>query len=267
MGISATDRKFHTLLVAEDQGILTVTFNRPDRRNAIGPLMVNELLYALEDAQADEAVRAIVLTGAGKAFCAGGDFGQMSGGAVEGEQELPPKGDYHDLLLAMLACEKPLIAKVNGHALGGGIGIVAACTFAVASNQAKLGTPEIKVGLFPFMIMAVLERVMTRRRLIEMMVFGEKMTGQAAVDAGLVNKVVPPEELDATTAHYTGAVLAASPSTLKLGLRAMRDTEGLEMDERLKILSGRLVECLATEDAQEGLMAFFQKRDPVWKGR
>jgi enoyl-CoA hydratase/carnithine racemase len=265
MGVS--DRKYHTLLVAEDRGILTLTFNRPERRNAIGPLMVNELLYALEDAQASDDVRAIVLTGAGKAFCAGGDFGQMSGSGVEGEQELPPKGDYHDLLLAMLACDKPLIARINGHALGGGLGIVAACTFAVATDQAKFGTPEIKVGLFPFMIMAVLERVMTRRRLIEMMVFGERMTGQAAVDAGLVNKVVPAEELDAAVAHYTDGVLAASPSTLKLGLRAMRDTIGLDMPKRLEVLSGRLVECLATEDAQEGLMAFFQKRDPVWKGR
>ena len=260
-------RKYHTLLVSADGGILTLTFNRPERRNAIGPLMVNELLYALEDAQASDDVRAIVLTGAGHAFCAGGDFGQMSGSGVEGAHELPPKGDYHDLLLAMVACEKPIIARVNGHALGGGVGIVAACTFAVASDQAKLGTPEIKVGLFPFMIMTVLERVMTRRRLVEMMVFGQKFTGPAAVEAGLVNKVVAPEELDAAVAEYTGGVLAASPSTLRLGLRAMHDTEGLDMPERLKILSGRLVECLSTEDAQEGLMAFFQKRDPVWKGR
>ncbi len=261
------ERKYHTLLVAEERGIVTLTFNRPERRNAIGPLMANELLYALEDAQESDDVRAIVLTGAGKAFCAGGDFGQMSGGGVEGEQELPSKGDYHHLLLALVGCEKPIIAKVNGHALGGGIGIVAACTFAVASDEAKLGTPEIKVGLFPFMILAVLERIMTRRRLIEMMVFGEKLTGQAAVEAGLVNKVVPLEELDAAVAHYTDGVLAASPSTLKLGLRAMRDTEGLPLPKKLEKLSGRLLECLATEDAQEGLMAFFQKRDPVWKGR
>ena len=261
------ERAFHTILQTREGGVLTVTLNRPDRRNAIGPAMVNELLYALEDAHRDDEVRVIVLTGAGKAFCAGGDFGQMSSGGVEGERELPPKGDYHDLLLAMLRTEKPIVARVNGHALGGGLGVVAACTFAVASTAASLGTPEVKVGLFPFMIMAVLERVMTRRRLIEMMVLGERMTAEAAMEAGLVNMAVTPEELDGAVSRYVEGVLRASPSTLRLGLRAVRDGEQMELEPRLEMLAGRLVECLATEDAQEGLMAFLQKREPVWKGR
>src|SRR5690606_23087994 len=121
-------------------GALWITLNRPDKRNAIGPQMVNELLWALSDAGQDASVRSIVLTGAGNAFCAGGDFSQMTGGADA--SELPPKGDYKDLLLALWRPEKPVISRVNGHAMGGGLGIVAASTFAIASTDAKLGTPE-----------------------------------------------------------------------------------------------------------------------------
>src|SRR5208282_5348005 len=117
----------------------TITLCNPEKRNAIGPRMTNELLWALEDARAADDVRSIVLTGEGKAFCAGGDFAEMTSGAVE--SKLPPKGDYADLLLALCTSDKPVVARVNGHAMGGGLGMVAASTFAIASTEAKLGTP------------------------------------------------------------------------------------------------------------------------------
>lgn len=260
-------RAYRALLVdLSPAGVLTLTLNRPERRNTIGPLMVTELLHALAEAGADASVRVIVITGAGTAFCAGGDFGQMAG-QQETESDLPYKGAYQDLLLAVLRTEKPIIARVNGHALGGGLGLVAACTFAVASTEAKLGTPEIKVGLFPFMIAAVLERVMPRRRLIEMMVFGERLSAEEAERVGLVNRAVPPSELDAAVARFVDGVLAASPSTLRLGLRALTDAEALALPARLDLLASRLFECLGTEDAREGLTAFFQKRPPQWSGR
>jgi enoyl-CoA hydratase/carnithine racemase len=246
-------------------GVATITLNRPDRRNAIGTVMTNELLWALEDATADESVRSIVLTGAGKAFCAGGDFAQMTGGSEA--PELPPKGDFKDLMLALFYAEKPVIARVNGHAMGGGLGLVAASTFAVASTSAKLGTPEIDVGLFPFMIFAVLDRVMNRRRLVEMMLCGQKLTAEEASEAGLVNKAVPDAELDAAVAGYTAQVGSKSPSTVRLGLRALRDTDGLRMADKLPILSDALATCLGTDDAREGLTAFLQKRPPSWSGR
>lgn len=260
-----TNRPYQSILVGSADAVATITLNRPERRNAIGTVMTNELLWALEDATADDAVRSIVITGAGKAFCAGGDFAQMTGGA-DGT-ELPPKGDFKDLMLAVFYAEKPVIARVNGHAMGGGLGLVAASTFAVAATSAKLGTPEIDVGLFPFMIYAVLERVMSRRRLVEMMFSGGKLTAEEAAEAGLVNKVVPDEQLDEAVAHYTTLIAAKSPSTVRLGLRALRDTDGLRVADKLPVLSDALAKCLATDDAREGLMAFLEKRQPKWTGR
>jgi len=259
------ERAYRTLVVGVEGSAATITLNRPERRNAIGSEMVSELLWALEDAHADDAVRSIVLTGAGASFCAGGDFGQMTGGAAE--NALPPRGDYKDLLLALVRGEKPTIARVNGHALGGGLGLVAACTFAVASSEAKLGTPEINVGLFPFMILAVLERVMGRRRLVEMMLAGERMSAEEAQRAGLVNKAVPAAELDSAVQAYVDLIASKSPLTVRLGLRALRDTEELRLPEKLPLLAARLAECLGSDDAREGLTAFLEKREPHWSGR
>lgn len=258
-------RAYRTILVAEDGGVATLTLNRPERRNAIGTQMTNELCWALADATEAESVRSIVMTGAGKAFCAGGDFSQMTGGGSE--DELPFKGDYKDLLIGLFHATKPVVARVNGHAMGGGLGLVASCTFAVASTEAKLGTPEINVGLFPFMIMAVLERVMPRRRLIEMMLSGERLPAEEAARAGLVNKAVAPEELDQAVKAYTDVIASKSPSTVRLGLEAIRDTEELRFEEKLPILNERLGRCLSTDDAREGLMAFLEKRQPNWTGR
>jgi enoyl-CoA hydratase/carnithine racemase len=151
--------------------------------------------------------------------------------------------------------------------MGGGLGLVAACTIAVASLDAKLGTPEIDVGLFPFMIWAVLERVLPRRRLVEMMLTGERLSAEEAARLGLVNRAVPAADLDRTVAEYVETLSAKSPSTLRLGLAAIRDAEGLTLQEKLPLLNQRLLECLATDDAREGLMAFLEKRAPRWTGK
>jgi enoyl-CoA hydratase/carnithine racemase len=255
---------YKTLLVAVDAGVATVTLNRPQRRNAIGALMASELLYAFEDAAADDDVRCTVLTGAGTAFCAGADLGQAGGDADV--PSLPPKGGYDDLLRAMSQTTKPIVCRINGHAMGGGLGLVAASTIAIASSEAKLGAPEVKLGLFPFMIYAVLERVMPRRRLIEMLLCGERLSADEAARVGLVNRAVPPAELDAAVKGVTDSLTAASATAMRLGLAAMNEVEGLSFDEKLPILARRLVECLATADAREGLTAFLEKREPRWTG-
>ena len=258
-------RMYARIRVADAGPVHTITLHYPERRNAIGPQMVNELLWALDDARSDDDVRVVVLTGEGKAFCAGGDFAQMTGGAQG--PELPPKGDYADLLLTMVRFEKPIVARVNGPAMGGGLGLVAASTFAIAQTDAPLGTPEINVGLFPMMIMAVLARLVPRRRLLEMMLTGKKMTADEAYAAGLLNRVVAAGELDAAVSALTDEIAKKSPITVALGLRAFAAQDDMDLEKALPMLREKLGECLATEDAREGLMAFLQKRDPVWKGK
>lgn len=258
-------REYGRIKVARAGGVETITLYNPERRNAIGPQMTNELLWALEDARGADEVRAIVLTGEGKAFCAGGDFAQMTGAADAAK--LPHRGDYADLLLALAKSDKPVVARVNGHAMGGGLGLVAASTFAVASTEAKLGTPEIDVGLFPMMIMAVLARIVPRRRLLEMMLTGEKLDAQEAARLGIVNRAVAPEQLDAEVKRVTDAIASKSPVTVRLGLRAFAAQDDLDLEKALPMLRDRLAECLSTEDAREGLMAFLEKRQPKWTGK
>jgi enoyl-CoA hydratase/carnithine racemase len=258
-------RAYEKIKVAREGGVETITLFNPERRNAIGPQMTNELLYALADANADDAVRVVVITGDGKAFCAGGDFAQMTGGADA--PKLEPKGDYADLLLALARSDKPIVARVNGHAMGGGLGIVAASTFAIASTDAKLGTPEVDVGLFPMMIMAVLTRIVPRRPLVKMMLLGEKLDAAHAASIGLVNEAVSPGHLDGAVKAIVDALLAKSAVTLKLGLRAFAEQDGMDLEEALPVLRTRLGEILATDDAREGLMAFLGKRKPNWTGK
>ena len=255
-------RTYERIQAARSGGVETIVLDNPSRRNAIGPQMINELLWALDDACAADDVRSIVLTGAGKAFCAGGDFT----GAPD-QSRLAHRGDFADLLLAVYRSDKPVIARVNGDAMGGGLGLAAASTFAVASSNARFGTPEIEVGLFPMMIMAVLARHVPRRRLIEMMLFGERFDAQEAARLGLVNRAVAPERLDAEVKKITDAIASKSVTSVRLGLRAFAAQDDLDLDRALPLLRDRLAECLATDDAREGLMAFLEKRPPRWTGK
>ncbi len=258
-------RTYRKIVVSRENSVETITLNYPERRNAIGPTMTNELLWALSDAHDADDVRVIVLTGAGKAFCAGGDFAEMTGGSDAAS--LPPKGDYCDLLLSLVRAEKPIVARVNGLAMGGGLGIVAACHFAIATDDAQLGTPEINVGLFPMMIMAVLARHVPRRRLLQMMLLGEKIPASEGKQLGLLGQVVPAGELDAAVQAIVDGLLSKSSMTLKLGLRAFAAQDGLDVASALPLLRDRLAECLTTDDAREGLMAFLEKRPPMWSGK
>lgn len=266
------ERKYSFIKVSLDGGVATLCLNSPARKNAISPVMVNELLYALDDAREDSAVRAVVITGAGDTFCAGGDFSQMDGIAISNpggssESALPSKGDYADLLLTMTRYPKPIVARVNGHAMGGGLGLVAASHFAIAARSARLGTPEINVGLFPMMIMAVLQRIIPKRRLLEMMFFGERLEAEEAAAVGLVNRAVDAAGLDDAVHQLTSALLSKSPITVRLGLEAFVAQEELDLDKALPLLRERLVGCLATDDAREGLSAFLEKRSPKWTGK
>jgi enoyl-CoA hydratase/carnithine racemase len=248
--------------------VLWITLSNASRRNAIGVQMTNELMWALEDAQGDASVRVVVITGdgEGKAFCAGGDFAQMTGASSD-ENALPHKGDYADLMLAMTRFEKPIVACVNGAAMGGGLGIVAASHFAIAQSDAKLGTPEVDVGLFPFMIAAVLARIVPRRALLDMMLRGRKLDAAEAERVGIVSRVVAPDKLMAEVHSLCDDLSQRSPTALRLGLRAFAAQDDLDLEHALPLLRDKLAEALTTEDAREGLTAFLQKRKPQWTGQ
>lgn len=259
------ERPYEQIEVSVDDGVCRITLNRPRRKNAMGPQMVNELLYALDDAKDDGDVRVIVITGAGDAFCAGGDLKQMSGGG-DGPK-LEPKGGYADLLLRFLDLGKPTVARVNGVAMGGGLGLVAGCDFAIACESAVLGTPEVKRGLFPMMIMAFLMRVVSQRRLLEMMLLGDKMSAADAASIELVNRTVPDDQLDAEVDALAAKLASRSPTAMRMGLAAFHHQADLRLAESLPYLEQQLFAILGTDDAREGLSAFFEKRKPVWTRR
>jgi enoyl-CoA hydratase/carnithine racemase len=258
------DRGYQAIAVSQDGPVATITLDVPERKNPLGPLMVNELLWAFEDARDDDAVRVIVLTGAGSAFSAGGDLKQMGGG--DGPT-LESKGDYVDLLKCFTKLGKPTIARVPGYAMGGGLGLVAACDFAVACESAVLGTPEVRRGLWPMMIMAVLRRVVPRRKLLSMMLLGEKMSAEEAKECDLVSHVVPDAELDDQVKALADKLAKQSPTAMRMGLLAYRQMCDQSLEEELPELRDQLFALLGTEDAQEGLRAFFEKRDPIWTGK
>jgi enoyl-CoA hydratase/carnithine racemase len=258
-------RAYRSIAVGTSEHVHTITLNRPDRKNPLGPEMVNELLWALDDAKDDADVRVVILTGAGTAFSAGGDLKQMSSG--EGPAPLEPKGDYVDLLLRFTTLGKPSIARVNGLAMGGGLGLVASCDFAIAAESAKLGTPEIKRGLFPMMIMAVLRRVVSKRRLMELMLTGDSISAAEAAQMELISRAVPDASLDAEVSTLAQKLAAQSPTAMRLGLAAWHAQSDQDLAHALPDLRDRLMAILGTEDAREGLSAFLEKRAPEWTGR
>lgn len=253
----------------DERGVATVTIDRPARRNALNEQVLRELLAGFERASSDPSVRVVVLTGAGdKAFCAGGDL--APGGAMGGGGLLAMhwgRGAFVDVLLAMRRVGKPIIARVAGHAMGGGFGLMLACDLVVAREDAKLGCPEINVGLFPMMIMALIFRNVPRKIGLELMLTGQRLTAAEAAPWGIVNRAVPAAELDDSVAELAGNLASKSPAILRLGLEAFHTMGDMGFEESLRYLQGCLTLNTMAEDAAEGVMAFLQKRQPEWKGR
>ncbi|MBL8602257.1 MAG: enoyl-CoA hydratase/isomerase family protein [Myxococcales bacterium] len=257
---------FESLLVnrrgVADGEVVTLTLNRPQRKNALSPALVNELLHALAEAQASPAVRVIVLDGAGGHFCAGAD---LSGGAGDGS--LPVRGDFADLLLAITESPVPVVARLRGVVMGGGVGLAAASHFAYAAESAVFSTPEVHRGLWPMMIMAVLARTVSRRHLLELMLLGEKFSASHAVSIGLINRVCTDEALDEAVEALAASLAGRSPTAVTRGLRAWAAQGDLSLREALPMLRDALFELFSTDDAREGLAAFLEKRAPRWSGR
>jgi enoyl-CoA hydratase/carnithine racemase len=240
--------------------------DRPARRNALSAQVLEGLLQALDRVEADPAVRVVVLTGAGEqAFCAGGDLSGLPESGSAAGQALGRR--FGTLLERLGGCTRPTIARVNGHALAGGLGLVLACDMAVAVDSAELGTPEAEVGLFPMMVLAWLQRHVGRKRALQLLLTGERLSAAEALHWGLVNLVVPRGELDSATATLAGRLARKSAAVLALGKAAFRDAEGLPVGRAMDFLAGQLSLNLGLEDAAEGVAAFQQRRAPVWKDR
>lgn len=256
-------RDYQSLRVGQDGHVVTLTFNKPEKKNPLSQELVNELLWALEDAEEDPGVRVIVLTGAGNAFSAGADLKGMTAG----RGKLEKKGEFDDLLLRFDTLKKPIIARIPGYVMGGAMGIVACCHFAIACESAVLATPEIKRGLFPMMIMAVLRRVIHSRDLLKLMLLGDRISATQAKEIGLLTEVVPDDQLDARVNELAGQLAKQSPTAMRMGLHAFNEQRKMSVEAALPYLRDQLYALLSSEDAKEGLAAFFEKREPKWTGR
>jgi enoyl-CoA hydratase len=243
-----------------------LTIDRPAARNSLSASAVRELLEALQRAQDDAAVRAIVLTGAGeKSFCSGGDLGGLDGEGFLAQHE--SRRAYGAALQRLQSVNKPTVARVNGHALAGGLGLVLACDLAVAAEDVQLGTPEIDRGLFPMMMLALLQRHLGRKPALELLLLGERLEARRGLALGLLNRVVPRDQLDAVTAELADKLAAKSQAVLALGRRAFFGAEDLPLAPAVELLASQLSLNVLLEDAAEGVTAFLEKRPPDWKDR
>jgi enoyl-CoA hydratase/carnithine racemase len=248
-------------------GVARVTINRPERRNAMSFDVMQGLRDAFARARADDDVRVVVLTGAGdKAFCAGADLG--GGGIADGAASAHDgRGLLAELFREMWQLGKPVIARVRGYALAGGFGLACACDLIVASDDSVFGTPEINVGLWPYMITVPLLRSMPPKTALDLMMTGRRVSADEGARMGFVQRVVPVAELDATVDALAAELASKSPIIMRWGRDAFYRVLEMDADAALSYLQGMLTITSQTEDAAEGVAAFAEKRTPRWKGR
>jgi enoyl-CoA hydratase len=250
-----------------ESGVATITLNDPDTRNALSPQMLGGLIEAIEHARDEEGARCVVLASShDKTFSSGAN---LSGFAADAPLVQRHFGSDRFVGLFKLIGElgKPTICAADGHVLAGALGIALACDLIVASERASFGTPEINVGTFPFMIMALIYRNVPRKKATELLLLGERWSAQEALAAGIVNKVVPAGELAAAVGEWADKLAGKSPVIMRLGKEAMRRQMDLPLDDALDYLRAQLTLAMSTEDIVEGVSAFFEKREPQWKGR
>jgi enoyl-CoA hydratase len=248
--------------------VATVELNRPEQRNALSSGMLRDLHSALEWCREASDVRVVVLTGAGdRAFCAGADLGSFTSSMSELERH-EERRRLADLFLLVEDLGKPLLGRVNGHALAGGFGLACACDLLLAVEGATFGTPEIGVGVWPAIIQAVLVRNLPRKVMLEMLLLGERWSAAQMKELGLVNRVADSlQELDAMTAEISAGLARRSPLVLRLGRDSFYRQQDMEFRAALEYLRSQLTLVSLSEDSREGVTAFFEKREPEFKGR
>lgn len=245
-----------------------ITICRPDQRNALNRDVAEGLIAAIQKAEADAECRVIVLTGEGaRAFCAGGDLKAGADGGPFVQDPSDPDHFAGRLFETIQACRKPTIARINGVAVGAGAGIICGCDLAVMSDHAKIGTPEVKVGLFPMTIVPPMMRVLPRRKLMEMFMTGVPLTAEEALRYDLVNYVTDSDGLDDKVAELVSLISEQSPTAIRLGKYACHAMEDMTYPQQMRFAETLLPRVAQTEDAREGFDAFIAKRKPEWTGR
>jgi enoyl-CoA hydratase len=248
-------------------GVATVTLDDPETRNSLSPELLGELIDSLRAARDDEAVRVVVLASSHeKVFSSGANLGGFGADSPTVHKHFASER-FVELFKLIGELRKPTIVAANGHVLAGSLGIALACDLIVAKEGAGFGTPEINVGLFPFMIMALIYRNVPRKKTNEMLLLGERLTAEEAREAGIVNKVVAAGDFDQTVADWARKLASKSPVLTQLGKDAVYRQMDMPFDEALDFLRSQLSIAFTTEDVQEGVRAFFEKREPEWKGR
>jgi enoyl-CoA hydratase len=249
-----------------DGGVRTVALDDPDRRNALSVALLDELLGALEQARDDAETRCVVLASTHPTvFCAGGNLDAFGADAAVIDKHLA-NDRFPRLFTLLTGFPKPTICAAGGHALAGGFGLALACDLVVAKESTTFGTPEINVGVFPFMLMALLYRNLPRKQVDEMMLLGERISAQRGYEIGFVNRVVDGDGFDSAVMQWANRLAAKSPLLMALGKASIRGQRDMPFEDALRYLQGQLSLTLSTDDAKEGVAAFFAKREPLWSG-
>jgi enoyl-CoA hydratase len=251
----------------DDQMVATITLDDPETRNALGNEILGELIAAFGQARADDRVRCVVLTSShDKVFSAGGNLAGFAADVPLVHKHFGTEL-FPLLFRAIGQLGKPTICAANGHVLAGALGIALSCDLIVASEKATFGTPEINVGVFPFMIMALIYRNVGRKKTNELLLLGERISAKEALDIGLVNKVAPAKGMEFEVRDWAEKLAAKSPVMMRLGKDAMYRQQDMAFDDALEYLHHNLTLSFSTDDIQEGVKAFFEKREPQWSGR
>ena len=248
-------------------GVATITLNEPGTRNALSPELLSGLIAAFQRAEDDPDARCVVLCSSyERTFSSGAALGGFAGDVSLVHKHFGTER-FIELFKLIGSLTIPTLCAVRGHVLAGALGIALACDLILASEDATFGTPEINVGAFPFMIMALIYRNVPRKKANELLLLGERWSAQDALAGGIVNKVVPADEFDRAVSDWAEKLAGKSPVIMRLGKEAMRRQMDMRLEDALDYLRAQLTLALSTEDIVEGVTAFFEKRDPQWKGR